>query len=223
VAFAVLGVDFLVRLRLAWDEGRERWSLNVVMKALLWFGSDAANGPGEDSVVLSMGSGVILLISLCLANLLDTPALALLRANPGGPVQGLTALACVACLFKLLIGIYIAFYFKAPLAETDEQKQQRPKGLQEQQQQPSAGPAPAPALRASQRVSFDVAYGGAGAGADPIPSPGPKRLQAAPSADAARRGSAKTMTDNLLRPSQDGHRLNDTLKDRDRDRAIDAV
>jgi hypothetical protein len=46
-----------------------------------------------------------------------------------------------------MIGCYIIITdFKAPLAETDEQKQQRPKGLQEQQQ-PSAGPAPAPAGR----------------------------------------------------------------------------
>jgi len=126
VAFAVLGADFLYRLRLAWQKGRERWSVSVVMQALLWFGSDDANGPDEASIGLSMGSDVILLISLFLANLLDTPALALLRADPGGPVQGLTALACVAWLFKIIIGSYIAFYFKAPLESFKAGEQQQP-------------------------------------------------------------------------------------------------
>ena len=96
--------------------------MSVVVQALLRFGSDAANGPGLVSFGLSMGSGIILLISLCLANLLDTPALALLRADPGGPVQGLTALACVAWLFKQMIGWYIVDTdFKAPLDRYEQQ------------------------------------------------------------------------------------------------------
>jgi len=129
VAFAVLGVDFLARLWLAWFAGQERWSVNVVMQALLWFGSDAANGPDEASFVLSMGSGVILLLSLFLANLLDTPALALLRADPGGPVQGLTALACVAWLFKLIIGIYIVNTdFNASLDSPEVHEKKPPEG-----------------------------------------------------------------------------------------------
>ena len=132
VAFAVLGVDFVARLVLAWLQGDRVWSVNVVVQALLWFGSDAANGPSNEKinpwddvpivVLLWLGSGVILLISLCLANLLDTPALALLRADPGGPVQGLTALACVAWLFKQMIGWYIVDTdFKAPLDRYEQQ------------------------------------------------------------------------------------------------------
>ena len=125
----MLGVDFLVRLGLAWRAGQKRWSVNVVVQALLWFGSDAANGPDDTSyIVSSMGSGVILLLSLFLANLLDTPALALLRADPGGPVQGLTALACVAWLFKYLIGRYIAETdFKAPLDSPEVHEKKPPK------------------------------------------------------------------------------------------------
>ena len=71
-----------------------------------------------------------------------------------------------ACLRGLVLQahhwhLYCEYKLQGAARRTDEQKQQRPKGLQEQQQ-PSAGPAPAPAGR------FYVAHATV---ADPIREP----------------------------------------------------
>ena len=107
IAFAVLGVDFLVRLILyCFVESGDMGS--KVLSAVLLFGSDGVNGFDLRSLVAysSISSG-ILLISLFLVNLVDTPELRALRAARGGPVQAVTALACGALCFKYLVGWYI--------------------------------------------------------------------------------------------------------------------
>ena len=77
-----------------------------------------------------MLSGVILLISLCLINLLDTPALNHFRAfNNNGPVQGLTAMACVAFLFKFAFGVYISKMEDQTLPASAKNKKYSSKGL----------------------------------------------------------------------------------------------
>ena len=55
----------------------------------------------------------------------------MLRASKGGPVQALTALACVALLFKLLIGLYInqTTFEQQPAGEGQRQKETQLGGL----------------------------------------------------------------------------------------------
>ena len=179
IAFAVLAVDFLGRLFFGYKEALEKLSFATITTALLTFGSDAVNGPGEDSLkVMSTGSGVILLISLCLANLLNTPTLNVLRAHPGKPVQMITIMACVTWLLKYLIGYYIdKTTFTSPLAEADEK--QEPQN-------------PTNRRRASLNVSLDATYG---VDTDQIP----KRLQS--SVQMSPKISVKVMQENPLRPS----------------------
>jgi hypothetical protein len=200
IAFAVLAVDFLARLFLAYLMANESWSFNTFMMALLLFGSDAANGPTWESLIFySTGSGIILLISLCLVNLLGTPVLFLLRSHPGHPLQALTALACVVLFFKHLIGYYIVIHkFKAPLADADEEKN---KGQKEQQQQGQEAAIPAANnRRASFRVSFEETYGGSSS-SSPAPDRIPRRLQPQPQPGPGQHASVKIMHDNPLRLS----------------------
>jgi hypothetical protein len=206
IAFAVLAVDFLARLFGAYLMTQKAMSITAFTMALLLFGSDAANGPAEVSLFFSStGSGIILLISLCLANLLGTPVLSLLRSHPGHPLQALTALACVAWLFKYLIGRYIwQNEFKAPLADADEEKN---KGQKEQQHGQEAVPA-ANNRRASFRVSFEETYGGSSS-SSPAPDRIPRRLQPQPQPmpqpkpgpGPGQHASVKIMHDNPLRLS----------------------
>ena len=175
VAFAVLAADFLWRLWGAWDAGGRAWSVAVFLQALLWFGSDGMDGPGEwIAVKLSNWSAVNLLISLCLVNLLSTPALLVLRASKGGPVQALTWLACVALFLKFLIGFYIhqtTFDQQPAPPAKDKQPQPQPQP-QKQQQQHQAQPDSN--HHASSRVSFDVAYGDTSPGPGPGPADNPQ-------------------------------------------------
>ena len=112
IAFAVLVADFLSRYLIV--QGRDgnpllSFSFDTFMKALLQWGSDAIDGPTSNSVLLwSSITSATLFISLCLFNLYATPSLIGLRAAYGGQVvTGLTALACVALLFKYLLGLLI--------------------------------------------------------------------------------------------------------------------
>jgi hypothetical protein len=183
VAFAVLAADFLWRIGWAWGAGGFSMSVAVFLQALLWFGSDGMDGPGGELAVfarlssgedpepaeffeafVSLGSGLTQLISLCLVNLLSTPALLVLRASKGGPVQALTALACVALLLKLLIGFYIhqADFEQQPADEGQGQGQKETQlgGLSSHNKSSSAtsgGPADH-----NPSLSFDATYGGGG-------------------------------------------------------------
>jgi hypothetical protein len=136
------------------------------------------NGPEESAlVVTSTGSGIILLISLCLANLLNTPNLNVLRHHPGKPIQMITFMACVTWLFKYLIGYYIdRTTFTSPPAEAEEK--QEPENPMHH--------------RRSLDVSWDATYG---VGTDRIP----KSLQS--SVQMSPKVSVKVMNDNLWRSS----------------------
>jgi hypothetical protein len=177
IAFAVLAVDFLCRLFFYYLEASGKLSFVVVTKALLTFGSDAVDGPdGNALIFMSTGSGVILLISLCLANLLDAPTLNVLRTHPGKPIQMITIMACVTWLFKYLIGIYIhTTTFTSPLAKADEKPEN-----------------PTPPHLASVDLSWDATYG---VGTDQIS----KRLQ--PSGQMSPKVSVNVMHENPMRPS----------------------
>lgn len=179
IAFAVLAVDFLCRLLDAWGLAKKKLSFGVVITALLLFGSDAVNGPDISTLVSSStGSSVILLISLCLANLLITPTLNVLRHHPGKPIQMITIMACVTWLFKYLIGFYIdRTTFTSPPAKSDEK--QEPEN-------------PMHHRRDSLNVSWDATYG---VGTDRIP----KSLQS--SVQMSPKVSVKVMNDNLWRSS----------------------
>jgi len=172
-------------------------------QSLLWFGSDGIDGPGGETAFIvtfytnektesereklrtmsiffvSFGSILTQLISLFLVNLLSTPALLVLRASKGGPVQALTALACVALLLKLLIGFYIhqTTFEQQPAGEGQGQKGTQLGGLSSHDKSSSAT---------------------SGGPADPIP----KRLQASISGSGSLSvGSVKVMHDNPLRLS----------------------
>ena len=108
ITFAVLGADFLMRLFLPIFVERGSVGTNM-LSAVLAFGSDGVNEISlEVTLILSSTiSSTVLLISLCLINLLDTPDLRVLRQAPGGPVQAVTVLACAALFFKYLIGMRI--------------------------------------------------------------------------------------------------------------------
>ena len=191
VAFVLLAADFFWRIIRA--SGYRTWSISDILQALLWFGSDGIDGPGEThAIIMSIGSGIVMLMSLFIVNMLRTTALRVLRSNKGGPVQVLTALACVSLLFKLFIGNYInrtTFREQSlSLAEppSDDLVESKPK----QQSLPEIN------RRASSRVSFDLTY------SDPSPSdPIPKRLPSSSDNGSLSVGSVKVMHDNPLRLS----------------------
>ena len=108
IAFAVLGADYLVRLVMSSSQEGGRVGTKF-LSAVLAFGSDGFNAISLEVLkVSSTISSVVLLISLCLANLLDTPDLRALREVSGRPVQAVTALACAALFFKYLFGVQIS-------------------------------------------------------------------------------------------------------------------
>ena len=206
IALAVLGPDFLLRLCVFFIRFEKEVSFDTLMSALLVFGSDAIDGPSGHSLIFwSTLSSVVLLIALFLVNLLNTPTLAVVRATHGGmPVQAVTALACVALLFKYAIGYFISettFAQAGPLSEQEEKQQKREQG---QGNGEMALPPLAPPRRASQNLSFDATYDGSSSSpGDRIP---PSRLHAQHAGPgsaslAAGRISTRVMTDNPLRPS----------------------
>ena len=206
-AFGVLVVDLAWKLGWAWSSADFApltdfsSCRNVILEALLWFGSDGKDGPGGDAAVIlqlynkkdprelggaevnnffvSFGSFLVLILSLFFVNLVKTPALIALRASKGGPIQALTALVVIALLAKLGIGHYIyQTDFKGPGAEENQ-----------------------PDATLAKKSSVSVV--GSSAPPDAIP----KRLQAsAPASPAAPRlGSVRVMHDNPLhRPSASG-------------------